>query len=75
MIDPKKHNIGQGETLPEEMWVLFDKSNGNPHSWAYIWWFRKKKDAIEHRNRQNSNKNNATVTGPFQYVLAGWPNE
>ena len=71
MINPKKHSIGQGANLPEEMWVLFDKENGHPVTYgAYIWWFYKKEDAIEHRNRQNSYKDRAKVTGPFKYKLA-----
>lgn len=62
--------IGQGQTLPKEIWVLFDADNGHPSSYRYLWWFSDKQSAIQHRDQQNKNHiRSAKLVGPFPYQL------
>jgi hypothetical protein len=70
MIDPKKYSIGQGEILPEELWILIDKDNGHPGSHRYCWWFKTKAAALSHKRWQLKSKHHASLTEPFKYVLA-----
>jgi hypothetical protein len=62
-------DIGQGESRPRFMWVLFDRDNGNPGSHRYLWWFRSRASAQEHKRRQNSRPECAKLAGPFRYEV------
>lgn len=52
--------------LPHQVWILLDTANGDGVSRGYVWWFRTRQDAIEHRKWQNSNPNNARLVGPYR---------
>lgn len=62
-------DIGQGDTLPKEVWLLMDKDNGHPGSHRYCWWFPTEKEAIEHKKWQKKSSKYATaLAGPFRFV-------
>ena len=55
-------------------WILFDLDNG--HSWGgndvgkgYMWVFKTKKEAIEHKKKQNKMKFGARLSKPILVKL------
>ena len=44
------------------IWLVFDLSNGHPGSRQYVWWFRTRREAIEHKRKQESDPRNAKLS-------------
>lgn len=53
---------------PKALWVLFDLDNGNPKSRNYLWWFKTRALAREHRRQQLSKPNAARLSQPQKWV-------
>lgn len=58
------------KTSPKVIYLLFDISNGDYPAKNYAWWFSSYREAVAHRNRQNSNPTNARLVGPVKYTAA-----
>lgn len=53
---------------PDVAWLLFDIDNGD--YWdnrGYVWWFRTRSAALEHKKWQAEQKHCATLIGPYKY--------
>lgn len=57
---------------PEEMWVLIDKSNSNPKSKNYLWWFETEQIALDFlkHHTKTYGVSASSLYGPFKYNKA-----
>lgn len=60
--------IIDGEYLPRgrDVWLLFDRSNGDRRTRRYCWWFDTRKDAMAHRRHQHRITNGAPLSLPVR---------
>ena len=49
-------------------WFLFDTENGTPDGHRYLWEFKTRREAREHKRLQHSNPNLVKLVGPFRYI-------
>ncbi len=61
-------DIGQGELLPDLIWVLIDRSNPERLSHRYLIWFRTQLEALNHKHKHNLLKHHAKLSGPYRFV-------
>lgn len=53
--------------LPGSVWVLLDQNNGNPENGhGYLWLFKTREDARNHKKNQNGGNLSATLCGPYK---------
>lgn len=52
------------------IWLLFDLSNGDPQSRQYVWWFRTRQQARDHKWYQESLRFNAKLSAPKRAVMS-----
>lgn len=56
----------QGNPGPDE-WLLLDRDNGNPEiGRGYVWIFKTRKAARDHKRKQNRTAKNAKLLGPWR---------
>lgn len=55
-------------TIPDfcKFWMMWDLSNGHKGYRGYIWIFRTKKEAMDHRRKQHKSKTGARLSIPIK---------
>lgn len=51
-----------------DIWILFDLSNGDTGSKRYLWWFSTRKDALKYRRFHNKSKYSAALSMPRRFT-------
>jgi hypothetical protein len=71
MVDYKKNNM-ENKVLNylsvswNQFWFMVDLDNGHTKGNGYIWVFKTKKEAIEHRRRQHKKKFGSKLSVPIK---------